>query len=174
MRVFHPSIKKVWPGGESRTRQTRQTSRLTRLSSPALARGLSRACQLVVINSGEKSRGRRRDAAWRVSPRALRRSKPPSTAAFQLPGFARLDRPDSLRRAHKAAVSTCFFRGNLKWAASQEAVTLPWLSAHSIRTGIGGDSYMLNPQPRLSRINFRPSISFPVGRNIAQKCAPDH
>jgi hypothetical protein len=43
--------------------------------------------------------------------------------------------------------------GKLKWAASQEAVTLPWLSAHSIRTGIGGDTSMLNPAGRLSRTN---------------------
>ena len=41
----------------------------------------------------------------------------------------------------------------LKWAASQEAVTLPWLSAHSIRTRIGGDTYMVVREPRLSRIN---------------------
>jgi hypothetical protein len=44
---------------------------------------------------------------------------------------------------------------NLKWAASQEAVTLPWLSAHSIRTGIGGDNYIVDSPPRLSRIKFR-------------------
>jgi len=47
---------------------------------------------------------------------------------------------------------------NSKWAASQEAVTFPWLSAHSIRTGIGGDAYIVFPPPRLSRINFHPNI----------------
>ena len=41
-----------------------------------------------------------------------------------------------------------------KWAANQEAVTFPWLSAHSIRTGIGGDIYIVFPPIRLSRINF--------------------
>src|ERR1019366_372626 len=46
---------------------------------------------------------------------------------------------------------------NLKWAASQEAVTLPWLSAHSIRTGIGGDTYIVDPPARLSRVNFHGS-----------------
>jgi hypothetical protein len=56
---------------------------------------------------------------------------------------------------------------NLKWAASQEAVTLPWLSAHSIRIGIGGDSYIVDPPPRLSRINFQPEnysnlVNFPL------------
>src|SRR5208337_513889 len=44
---------------------------------------------------------------------------------------------------------------NLKWAASQEAVTFPWLSAHSIRTGSGGDTYIVDPPVRLSRINFQ-------------------
>jgi hypothetical protein len=33
-----------------------------------------------------------------------------------------------------------------KWADNQEAVTLPWLAAHSIRTGIGGDTSMLDPR----------------------------
>ena len=48
----------------------------------------------------------------------------------------------------------------LKWAASQEAVTFPWLSAHSIRKGIGGDTYIVNPGERLSRTssgNLAPS-----------------
>src|ERR1022692_4518859 len=58
---------------------------------------------------------------------------------------------------------------NLKWAASQEAVTLPWLSAHSIRTRIGGDSYMLNPPARLSRINFPPSTWFHLDRIPAKR-----
>jgi hypothetical protein len=68
---------------------------------------------------------------------------------------------------------------NAKWAASQEAVTFPWLSAHSIRTGIGGDIYIVFPSPRLSRINFQhktvsicdnstpkgaPMIDTPVGK----------
>ena len=48
---------------------------------------------------------------------------------------------------------------NLKWAASQEAVTLPWLSAHSIRTRIGGDTYIVDPPAGLSRINFQPPTS---------------
>lgn len=43
----------------------------------------------------------------------------------------------------------------LKWAASQEAVTFPWLSAHSIRKRIGGDSYIVDPSDALSRDNFR-------------------
>jgi hypothetical protein len=43
----------------------------------------------------------------------------------------------------------------LKWAVSQEAVTFPWLSAHSIRTGIEGDTYIVDPQGRLSRGNFQ-------------------
>jgi hypothetical protein len=43
----------------------------------------------------------------------------------------------------------------LKWAASQEAVTFPWLSAHSILKRIGGDTTIVNPQSRLSRTNFR-------------------
>ncbi len=30
-----------------------------------------------------------------------------------------------------------------KWAGNQEAVTVPWLSAHSILSWIGGDTYML-------------------------------
>jgi hypothetical protein len=56
---------------------------------------------------------------------------------------------------------------NLKWADSQEAVTLPWLSAHSIRIGIGGDSYIVDPPPRLSRINCQPEnysnmVNFPL------------
>jgi hypothetical protein len=42
----------------------------------------------------------------------------------------------------------------LKWAASQEAVTFPWLSAHSIRKGIGGDIYIVNPAARLSRTSW--------------------
>jgi hypothetical protein len=42
----------------------------------------------------------------------------------------------------------------LKWAASQEAVTFPWLSAHSILKRIGGDTYMVDPQIRLSRTKF--------------------
>jgi hypothetical protein len=55
---------------------------------------------------------------------------------------------------------------NLKWAASQEAVTLPWLSAHSIRTGIGGDTYIVDPPPRLSRSNFQtPTSWFQSGEN---------
>ncbi|SPE44150.1 hypothetical protein SBA7_30041 [Candidatus Sulfotelmatobacter sp. SbA7] len=45
-------------------------------------------------------------------------------------------------------------RENLKWAASQEAVTFPWLSAHSIRTGIGGDTSIVAPPVGLSRANF--------------------
>jgi len=31
----------------------------------------------------------------------------------------------------------------IKWAGNQEAVTVPWLSAHSILSWIGGDTYML-------------------------------
>jgi hypothetical protein len=42
----------------------------------------------------------------------------------------------------------------IKWAASQEAVTFPWLSAHSIRKRIGGDNYMVAPFDALSRDNF--------------------
>ena len=52
----------------------------------------------------------------------------------------------------------CGFLRKLKWAASQEAVTLPWLSAHSIRTGIGGDVLMVDPLPRLSSV----ILDFPV------------
>jgi hypothetical protein len=33
----------------------------------------------------------------------------------------------------------------IKWAASQEAVTIPWLSAHSIRKGIEGDTHNGTP-----------------------------
>ena len=43
-------------------------------------------------------------------------------------------------------------RKKLKWAARQEAVTFPWLSAHSIRKGIGGDTYMVNLAEGLSSI----------------------
>jgi len=38
----------------------------------------------------------------------------------------------------------------LKWAGRQEAVTFPWLSAHSIRKGIGGDTFIVNLAGRLS------------------------
>jgi len=48
----------------------------------------------------------------------------------------------------------------LKWAASQEAVTIPWLSAHSIRKGIGGDTYILNLTQPLSRASCRMKNSF--------------
>ena len=36
----------------------------------------------------------------------------------------------------------------IKWAASQEAVTIPWLSAHSIRKGIEGDTHNGTPANR--------------------------
>src|ERR1039457_1094700 len=56
---------------------------------------------------------------------------------------------------------------NLKWAASQEAVTLPWLSAHSIRTRIGGNASIVDPPSRLSRSN---SIGFEECPNTRQIC----
>jgi hypothetical protein len=59
----------------------------------------------------------------------------------------------------------------LKWAASQEAVTLPWLSAHSIRTGIGGDISIVILPSRLSRINFH-QIGHFVAKDSAPKCGP--
>jgi len=45
-------------------------------------------------------------------------------------------------------------RDKLKWAASQEAVTFPWLSAHSILKRIGGDSYIVDLLNRMSRTNL--------------------
>jgi hypothetical protein len=39
----------------------------------------------------------------------------------------------------------------LKWAGSQEAVTFPWLSAHSILKRIGGDTFMVVPFAQMSR-----------------------
>jgi hypothetical protein len=40
--------------------------------------------------------------------------------------------------------------GQIKWAASQEAVTLPWLSAHSILKRIK-DGFIVDLPVRLSR-----------------------
>ncbi len=58
----------------------------------------------------------------------------------------------------------------LKWAASQEAVTFPWLSAHSIRKGIGGDTYIVNLAERLSSANCRSNLPRPkaIPRRIFQ------
>src|SRR6266436_309033 len=71
------------------------------------------------------------------------------------------------RMAHRAYFTeptlSKSFPQKLKWAASQEAVTLPWLSAHSIRTGIGGDTSIVDPPPRLSRINFIAPTLFQFG-----------
>jgi hypothetical protein len=58
-----------------------------------------------------------------------------------------------------------------KRAASQEAVTLPWLSAHSIRTGIGGDAYIVGRLTRLSR-NFLPHCLFHSWKILFQKAPP--
>ena len=40
----------------------------------------------------------------------------------------------------------------IKWASYQEAVTFPWLPAHSILKWIGGDTYMLDPLPPMSSL----------------------
>ncbi len=37
-----------------------------------------------------------------------------------------------------------------KWADCQEAVTIPWPTAHSILKRIGGDTYMVTPLQALS------------------------
>jgi hypothetical protein len=57
----------------------------------------------------------------------------------------------------------------LKWAASQEAVTFPWLSAHSIRKRIGGDNYIVVPSDALSRDNFG---NFKFDQIIPNSCVP--
>jgi hypothetical protein len=57
----------------------------------------------------------------------------------------------------------------LKRAASQEAVTLPWLSAHSIRTGIGGNVLIVDPPVRLSSLTFVGLLSFPFGNFPGKK-----
>lgn len=52
-------------------------------------------------------------------------------------------------------------------------MTLPWLSAHSIRTGIGGDSFILILETRMSRINLH--VCREIGRvPILEKYTPKH
>ena len=69
--------------------------------------------------------------------------------------------PEQVRRHHlgwlvgKPSGSETRNRGKLKWAASQEAVTFPWLSAHSILKRIGGDGFIVDLPVGLSRTTSR-------------------
>ncbi|PYX31033.1 MAG: hypothetical protein DMG80_10905 [Acidobacteria bacterium] len=82
-----------------------------------------------------------------------------SETPFAMAGKARptLSKPDVQQfgeaNFYRLPVSLILVR-KLKWAASQEAVTFPWLSAHSILKRIGGDINIVNPEIRLSRTIF--------------------
>ena len=72
------------------------------------------------------------------------------------PSLARfvLGPEDSGIISQEMAPATHSYPVKFKWAGNQEAVTVPWLSAHSILNWIGGDNSMLDPFPQEVKRSF--------------------